>query len=100
MGRPAPAPGPQAQALINRGEAMSSSAPGVVPEAPTEHHLRRAVGLRGLTMISLGSIIGSGWLLGALTAAKVAGAASLVSWIMAGPVRVPPPPPHTAPGSP
>jgi amino acid transporter len=37
-------------------------------------------------MISLGSIIGSGWLLGALTAAKVAGAASLLSWILAGAV--------------
>lgn len=37
-------------------------------------------------MISLGSIIGSGWLLGALTAAKVAGGASLLSWILAGAV--------------
>jgi amino acid transporter len=44
------------------------------------------VGLRGLTLISLGSIIGSGWLLGALTAAKVAGGASLLSWILAGAV--------------
>ena len=35
-------------------------------------------------MISIGSIIGSGWLLGALTAAKVAGAASLVSWVLGG----------------
>jgi amino acid transporter len=35
-------------------------------------------------MISLGSIIGSGWLLGALTAAKVAGGASLISWILGG----------------
>lgn len=50
----------------------------------TEHHLHRAVGLRALTMISIGSIIGSGWLLGALTAAKVAGAASLVSWVLGG----------------
>ena len=49
-----------------------------------EHHLRRAVGLRALTMISIGSIIGSGWLLGALTAAKVAGAASVVSWVLGG----------------
>ena len=48
--------------------------------------MRRAVGLRALTLISLGSIIGSGWLLGALTAATVAGAASLISWIMAGAV--------------
>ena len=37
-------------------------------------------------MISLGSIIGSGWLLGTLTAAKVAGGASIVSWIMGGAV--------------
>jgi amino acid transporter len=35
-------------------------------------------------MISLGSIIGSGWLLGALNAAKIAGAASSVSWLMGG----------------
>ena len=47
-------------------------------------HLQRTVGLRGLTMISLGSIIGSGWLLGALNAAKSAGPASLLSWILAG----------------
>src|SRR6202161_2819086 len=57
------------------------------PPAPVqEHQLKRAIGLRGLTMISLGSIIGSGWLLGALTAAKVAGAASLVSWVLGGAV--------------
>jgi len=46
--------------------------------------LKRDVGLRGLTMISLGSIIGSGWLLGALGAAQSAGPASLLSWILAG----------------
>jgi amino acid transporter len=46
--------------------------------------LRRDVGFWGLTFVSLGSIIGSGWLLGALTAAKIAGPASLISWIMAG----------------
>ena len=46
--------------------------------------LKRDVGLRGLTMISLGSIIGSGWLLGALGAAESAGPASLLSWILAG----------------
>ncbi|KAA9149099.1 APC family permease [Amycolatopsis acidicola] len=32
--------------------------------------------------VSLGSIIGSGWLLGALKAAKVAGPASLLSWVL------------------
>ena len=63
---------------------MAATAPGVTPISPGEHHLHRAVGLRGLTMISLGSIIGSGWLLGALTAAKVAGGASILSWILGG----------------
>jgi amino acid transporter len=42
------------------------------------------LGLTGLTFVSLGSIIGSGWLLGALTAARVAGPASLLSWALAG----------------
>ncbi|HTZ42509.1 MAG TPA: APC family permease [Jatrophihabitans sp.] len=45
--------------------------------------LRRSVGFWGLMFVSLGSIIGSGWLLGALTAATVAGPASLVSWVLA-----------------
>src|ERR1700733_11766884 len=53
--------------------------------APVQgHQLKRAVGLRGLTLISLGSIIGSGWLLGALTASKVAGGASILSWAIGG----------------
>jgi amino acid transporter len=34
--------------------------------------------------VSLGSIIGSGWLLGALNAAETAGPASIISWIIAG----------------
>src|ERR1700710_2855389 len=45
--------------------------------------LQRRIGFWGLTFISLGSIIGSGWLLGALTAAQSAGPASLISWILA-----------------
>jgi amino acid transporter len=45
--------------------------------------LQRTVGLYGLMFVSLGSIIGSGWLLGALNAAKVAGPASILSWILA-----------------
>jgi amino acid transporter len=54
------------------------------PAGATEYHLHRKVGLRPLTMISIGSIIGSGWLLGALNAAKTAGAASSVSWLIGG----------------
>jgi len=49
----------------------------------SERHLRRDVGFWGLMFVSLGSIIGSGWLLGALTAAKLAGPASLLSWVLA-----------------
>ena len=63
---------------------MARTSPGITPTKSGENHLHRAVGLRGLTMISLGSIIGSGWLLGALTAAKVAGGASLISWLLGG----------------
>jgi amino acid transporter len=57
------------------------------PATPAQDNtMKRAVGLRALTMISLGSIIGSGWLLGALNASKVAGAASIISWLLAGAV--------------
>ena len=49
--------------------------------APAEFHLHRDIGLLGLTFVSLGSIIGSGWLLGALYGAEAAGPASLISWI-------------------
>jgi amino acid transporter len=45
--------------------------------------LRRSVGFYGLMMVSLGSIIGSGWLLGALNAAERAGPASVLSWMLA-----------------
>jgi amino acid transporter len=44
-------------------------------EASGSRDLRRSIGFWGLMFISLGSIIGSGWLLGALTAATVAGPA-------------------------
>ena len=45
--------------------------------------LHRSVGFYGLMFVSLGSIIGSGWLLGALNAARVAGPASILSWVLA-----------------
>ncbi len=62
------------------------SSEGYVPSAADFKggELKRDVGLRGLTLLSLGSIIGSGWLLGALGAAQSAGPASLISWILAG----------------
>jgi amino acid transporter len=55
-------------------------------EAPEHaaHKLRRDVGLVGLVFASLGSIIGAGWLFGALYAASIAGPAALVSWVLGG----------------
>ena len=61
---------------------MAAAGSGVAPAQ--DNQLKRAVNLRGLTLISLGSIIGSGWLLGALTASKAAGGASILSWLLAG----------------
>ena len=53
-------------------------------DAPAGGHLQRSIGFYGLMFVSLGSIIGSGWLLGALNAAQVAGPASVLSWLLAG----------------
>ncbi|RNI21201.1 APC family permease [Flexivirga caeni] len=44
--------------------------------------LPRTVGFRGLMLISLGSIIGSGWLMAALDSSKEAGPAAIISWIL------------------
>ena len=44
--------------------------------------LQRKMGTFGLTMTGVGSIIGSGWLFGAWKAAKVAGPAALVAWVI------------------
>ncbi len=42
--------------------------------------MSRDVGLLGLLWASEGSIIGSGWLFGALTAATIAGPSAIISW--------------------
>ncbi|PZS09458.1 MAG: APC family permease, partial [Chloroflexi bacterium] len=49
-----------------------------------ERKMRRDIGLVGLMFVSVGSIIGSGWLFGALNASLVAGPAALLSWIIGG----------------
>ena len=48
--------------------------------ADDDHRLKRDMGLVGLLFASVGSIIGSGWLFGALSAAQLAGPASILSW--------------------
>ncbi|MGI8576701.1 MAG: APC family permease [Nocardioidaceae bacterium] len=49
-------------------------------EQDHRHDLRRHVGVVGLLFASIGSIIGSGWLFGALSASQQAGPAALISW--------------------
>jgi amino acid transporter len=44
--------------------------------------MRRDIGVIGLLFASVGSIIGSGWLFGALTAATLAGPAAIISWMI------------------
>ena len=57
---------------------------GVIGEHGHTHgHLQRTVGFWGLMFVSLGSIIGSGWLLSALTASETAGPAAIISWALA-----------------
>ena len=46
--------------------------------------LKRHVGVVGLLFASVGSIIGSGWLFGALNAAVAAGPAAIISWGLGG----------------
>lgn len=49
-----------------------------------DRHLRRDIGLVGLLFTAVGSIIGSGWLFGALNAAQIAGPASILAWGIGG----------------
>ena len=49
-----------------------------------EPQLKRHVGVVGLLFASVGSIIGSGWLFGALDASQAAGPAALISWALGG----------------
>src|SRR3954468_12933478 len=61
--------------------AQTSVAPSSPGARAVSRDLRRSIGFWGLTFISLGSIIGSGWLLGGLFAAEAVGPASLISWV-------------------
>ena len=46
--------------------------------------LKRDAGRIGLLFASLGGMIGSGWLFGALNAARIAGPAAIISWTIGG----------------
>ncbi|HKK44425.1 MAG TPA: APC family permease [Balneolaceae bacterium] len=49
-----------------------------------DSRLRRDLGIIGLLFAAVGSIIGSGWLFGALNAAEEAGPASVIAWGIGG----------------
>jgi amino acid transporter len=55
---------------------------GTQPQSDT--NLKRHVGVVGLLFASVGSIIGSGWLFGALDASAQAGPAAIISWVLGG----------------
>jgi amino acid transporter len=60
----------------------------VVVTRPTDVGLKREMGLIGATWASETSIIGSGWLFGALYAAQAVGGAAVLAWAIAGVVVV------------
>ncbi len=63
---------------------MATEAAGVSVARPTDIGLKRELGLVGATWASETSIIGSGWLFGALFAAQAVGGASVIAWVIAG----------------
>lgn len=59
----------------------AQTSPGAASE---DRHLKRELGFWHLTGISLGGVIGSGWLLAPMTAARNAGPASVLAWGIGG----------------
>ena len=64
--------------------ATETGSTGAPVTRPADVGLRREMGLIGATWASETSIIGSGWLFGALFAAQAAGTAALLGWVIAG----------------
>ena len=52
--------------------------------AAEDSGLHRHIGRTGLLFASVGSIIGSGWLFGALNASQLAGPAAMIAWALGG----------------
>ncbi len=50
----------------------------------SDKRLRRKLGTIDLLFLSLGGIIGSGWLFGAFRASQIAGPASIIAWVIGG----------------
>jgi amino acid transporter len=54
----------------------------IIESTGDDHRLKRHIGTVGLLFTAVGSIIGSGWLFGAMNAAQQAGPASIISWLI------------------
>src|SRR5713101_5261252 len=67
---------------------MATETSGVAVTTPTDVGLKRELGLIGATWASETSIIGSGWLFGALYAAQAVGGAAVLAWAIAGVVVI------------
>ena len=67
---------------------MAAETAGVAVTTPTDVGLKRELGLIGATWASETSIIGSGWLFGALFAAQAVGGAAVLAWLIAGVVVI------------
>jgi amino acid transporter len=67
---------------------MATETSGVAVGRPADVGLKRELGLVGATWASETSIIGSGWLFGALYAAQAVGGAALLAWAIAGVVVI------------
>ena len=67
---------------------MAAETAGVAATTPTDVGFKRELGLIGATWASETSIIGSGWLFGALFAAQAVGGAAIIAWLIAGVVVI------------
>jgi amino acid transporter len=63
---------------------MENSGTTIHRKAADDQRLKREIGTVGLLFTAVGSIIGSGWLFGALSAAQIAGPASIIAWAIGG----------------
>jgi amino acid transporter len=67
---------------------MATETSGVAVTTPVDVGLKRELGVVGATWASETSIIGSGWLFGALYAAQAVGGAAVLAWAIAGVVVI------------
>src|ERR1700748_521173 len=63
---------------------MATATGSAAAAAPAYVGLKREMGSSGAVWASESSIIGSGWLFGALYAAQAAGPAAIIAWVIGG----------------